>query len=666
MKINYLFLLVLTTLANSQNMKNAKIETLKKQLSQTTEIAEIIKKQIMLSSAYRFYNLDSTYYFGTKAIQLARKNHLKKLEAKALTSLVMYNIEKNNPKQALKINTISLNLNKSINNQSGIGFNYSLTGRIYQLQSDFVNASKNYFEAEKLAIASHDLETQIWLYKNLAFLFLDQQNFSKALKYGFQAKAISEQTKDLDEVAFCNGILGEIYRSKREFELSEKFFKQSYSHFKKTNNYYGIAWVLTNWSILHEADLEKCFEMEMEAQKIWNAISPNNFMSLANQFNIGYTYLYLYDKLVKTSSKDNPKAIELITSAEKHFKTSQYIAKTNNNKNWVMNCYSAISMVNYVRNDIHAYSANTVKYYELRDSIFSQKNKNKIAELEVAKTIDVKNKEIQLNHLKLATKEKQKWYLIGGIFSLLIIGGLLFYQSKNRKKNNQKLQLLNTELDQANKAKTRFFSILNHDLRAPVANLVFFLQLQKESPEMLDEESTKRMQDKTMAGAENLLHSMEDILQWSKSQMKNFKPQPKNVTIDNLFEDTKKHFLSEENVEIIFENPNYIQIITDENYLKTIIRNLTGNAIKALSDVENPTIIWKVWQENNTTYLSITDNGRGATDEEFKALYDETEVAGIQSGLGLHLIRDLAKAINCEIQVETQINSGTTITLELN
>ena len=84
--------------------------------------------------------------------------------------------------------------------------------------------------------------------------------------------------------------------------------------------------------------------------------------------------------------------------------------------------------------------------------------------------------------------------------------------------------------------------------------------------------------------------------------MKNFKPQPKNVTIDNLFEDTKKHFLSEENVEIIFENPNYIQIITDENYLKTIIRNLTGNAIKALSDVENPTIIWKVWQENNTTY----------------------------------------------------------------
>lgn len=122
---------------------------------------------------------------------------------------------------------------------------------------------------------------------------------------------------------------------------------------------------------------------------------------------------------------------------------------------------------------------------------------------------------------------------------------MLFYQSRNRKKTNEKLQLLNIELDEANKTKTRFFSILNHDLRGPVANLVNFLQLQKENPELLDEESTKRMQDKTMSGAENLLNSMEDILQWSKSQMQNYKPQPEVILVSNLFEDVKNHFSSE-------------------------------------------------------------------------------------------------------------------------
>ena len=244
-----------------------------------------------------------------------------------------------------------------------------------------------------------------------------------------------------------------------------------------------------------------------------------------------------------------------------------------------------------------------------------------------------------------------------------MIGGLLFYQSRSRKKINEKLQLLNDELDQANKTKTRFFSILNHDLRSPVSNLIHFLHLQKENPELLDAESKQRMENKTILGAENLLNSMEDILLWSKGQMENFKPQTKNVAVAAVFEDTKNHFLSEEKVQIHFENNENIHLNTDENYLKTILRNLTGNAIKALEKVENPTIIWKAWQENNQTFLSISDNGKGGTQEQFKALYDDTEVVGIKTGLGLHLIRDLAKAIDCEIKVQSKANEGTTITL---
>ena len=65
------------------------------------------------------------------------------------------------------------------------------------------------------------------------------------------------------------------------------------------------------------------------------------------------------------------------------------------------------------------------------------------------------------------------------------------------------------------------------------------------------------------------------------------------------------------------------------------------------------------------TFLSVTDNGKGASQEQFKALYDEKEVVGIKSGLGLHLIRDLAKAIHCEITVDSKLGEGTTFTLKL-
>ena len=195
---------------------------------------------------------------------------------------------------------------------------------------------------------------------------------------------------------------------------------------------------------------------------------------------------------------------------------------------------------------------------------------------------------------------------------------------------------------------------------------------------MLDEKTKSRIELTTLSSAENLLTSMEDILQWSKSQMQNFQPQPQNFQIATLFDDTKKHFSSVNNIQFQFENPSNLSLITDENYLKTIVRNLTGNAIKALENFiptnetdsraafgMTPTIIWKAFQENGQIILSVTDNGKGATKEQFKALYDYKEVSGIKSGLGLHLIRDLAKAIDCEIVVESLINEGTTITLKL-
>ena len=173
------------------------------------------------------------------------------------------------------------------------------------------------------------------------------------------------------------------------------------------------------------------------------------------------------------------------------------------------------------------------------------------------------------------------------------------------------------------------------------------------------------MQTKTIASAENLLISMEDMLLWSKSQMENFEPQPEKILVSSIFNDTKNHFASEEKIKFIFENNENLEIFTDDNYLKTIIRNLTGNAIKALADSENAKITLKAYTDKNQKFLSITDNGVGAKLENFKALYDDSEVIGIKTGLGLHLIRDLATAINCKITVDSQVGFGTSFLLEM-
>jgi len=61
----------------------------------------------------------------------------------------------------------------------------------------------------------------------------------------------------------------------------------------------------------------------------------------------------------------------------------------------------------------------------------------------------------------------------------------------------------------------------------------------------------------------------------------------------------------------------------------------------------------------------LVDNGAGASNEQLKALYDETASSSALHGLGLHIIRDLAKAIGCTVTLEPQTKTGTTFILSL-
>ncbi|GAA3763458.1 ATP-binding protein [Flavobacterium ginsengiterrae] len=356
------------------------------------------------------------------------------------------------------------------------------------------------------------------------------------------------------------------------------------------------------------------------------------------------------------------KAIEILKTASKNALSFDKESFVKINKK-LSQSYAALGLWK------EAYHYNEI-YSKYSDEMMQESAKQSIANAEARYQNKTKQQKIQnlssentIKNIQIADARKQRLYLISGLALVAIIGLLLFRQNQIRKKTNLKLQALNQELDEANKIKARFFSILNHDLRSPISNLIHFLHLQKENPELIDEETAQRMQTKIISGAENLLSSMEDILLWSKGQMENFKPHFKEIEVKSIFEDTQKHFSGIEKIEISFENPQNIILHTDENYLKTIIRNLTGNAIKALDKTQNPKIIWKAGQKDNQFYLSITDNGPGGTQEKFKALYDQSEVIGIKSGLGLHLIRDLANAINCKIEVCSKPDLGTTFTI---
>lgn len=67
--------------------------------------------------------------------------------------------------------------------------------------------------------------------------------------------------------------------------------------------------------------------------------------------------------------------------------------------------------------------------------------------------------------------------------------------------------------------------------------------------------------------------------------------------------------------------------------------------------------------DKTPTILSITDNGPEINEEQAKSLYTEGIGINAKTGFGLHLIRDLAKAIKYHISIESKPGMGTTFVL---
>jgi signal transduction histidine kinase len=270
----------------------------------------------------------------------------------------------------------------------------------------------------------------------------------------------------------------------------------------------------------------------------------------------------------------------------------------------------------------------------------------------------------KINALQAANQRKFRYGLMAGLLLLAIIGALVYRQSAIRKTANQKLTEINAQLDEANKIKARLFGILTHDLRSPIASLINFLNLQKEEPGLLTAEMKSKHQQKMVHSAEDLLATIEDLLLWSKGQMKSFKPQTAVFSVSKLFGEIQSLYPDHGFTHIGFELEENMTLNTDENYLKTIIRNLTANALKVLSATPNGLILWKAWTLNQKKYLSISDNGPGISMEQQKVLFGENSIIGSKNGLGLSLIRDFTAAINCNISVESKPGSGSTFTLQ--
>ncbi|MDR3713507.1 MAG: ATP-binding protein [Puia sp.] len=529
-------------------------------------------------------------------------------------------------------------------------------GLAYQMQGEYPRAQEYFFKALTLAEEIKNNYLSGICYVNICANFFNQNNYDKTIFYANKALAVCKglTTNYAALTAKADELIGSSYLNNNKFEDAQRYYLAALKLYQDGHDDNGQASMYTLLTSTYPHDHEKQLEYGLKAQVIWDKLGPSNLYAIDNLGLLGSTY----GEMAREEKRDAAKRNSLFDKAENHLSRAIAMAKQGNSKQNIIYFTDSLAVIQAERGKYKEAYANLVTHNQFYDSVYSQENKNKIAALEGQHDIALKDQEIRINKLEIANQAKQKWFLFGGLLTLIIIAGLIYFQSIQRKKTNTTLLLLNNELDEANKVKTKFFSILNHDLRSPIASFVNFLHLQQEASDLMDDTARDAYARKVIGSAENLLNTMEDMLLWSKGQMENFKPTNRTIPVQTLFEYIKETVDPPGNIELRFEQGPEMALHVDEHYLKTIMLNLTNNSIKALGTSPGSFISWKAWEEGSQKYLSITDNGPGATKEALKPLYDHSAPIGIKNGLGLHIVRDLAKAINCQLSVNSKPGHG--------
>ena len=227
-------------------------------------------------------------------------------------------------------------------------------------------------------------------------------------------------------------------------------------------------------------------------------------------------------------------------------------------------------------------------------------------------------------------------------------------------KKNKMLLKINTDLD-------NFIYTASHDLKSPIANLegLIFL-LSKRINSRLNEEEQKILGMMGMS-IEKLRRTIDDLKEITKAQ-KGLEDEIEEVAFVDILEEVKSDIeeLTHEAGAEFVETLEVPKVRFAKANLRTILYNLITNAIKYRSPNRPLKVGIKTYRSEDGTGLSVSDNGLGLSENQqsklfmmFKRFHSNTEGTGI----GLYIIKRIVENAGGNIQVESELDKGTTFTI---
>jgi two-component system, sensor histidine kinase and response regulator len=238
----------------------------------------------------------------------------------------------------------------------------------------------------------------------------------------------------------------------------------------------------------------------------------------------------------------------------------------------------------------------------------------------------------------------------------------------------EELERVNSELNELNATKDKFFSIIAHDIKNPFSTILGFSELLQMNFNTWTEEKKLQIVNLIHTTSENVFELLENLLQWSRSQRGAIEFNPENIClkeqIDYVFT-LLKNSADEKEIELKLSiSDKNLCLDVDVRMLNTILRNLIINAIKFSH--KGGQVHVKIELEDKNVLIKVIDNGVGIRGELLDKLFridshHTTEGTNNEKGTGLGLIltKEFVAKHGGEIWVESVVGKGSTFSFSL-
>jgi ligand-binding sensor domain-containing protein/signal transduction histidine kinase/DNA-binding response OmpR family regulator len=267
------------------------------------------------------------------------------------------------------------------------------------------------------------------------------------------------------------------------------------------------------------------------------------------------------------------------------------------------------------------------------------------------------------------------------LISILTIGLIVYFQWRRvQLKNRLKLEQKEAEqfkiLDQL---KTQFFSNITHEFRTPLTLIIGPSEQILKQPK-LDESFTRTQIEMVLRNSRKFLHLINQLLDLSKLESKQMSLDLYQGDFSEFVKKIVEQFdnaAKQKKIRLDFSSKLSVNdYLFDRDKMDKILFNLLSNALKFTPEGGLIQVRLQVKEgtdlSTNPIVITIEDSGIGIPEDQLPKIFDRFYQVDSTSkrkqegtGIGLALTKELVKVHDGTIEVESNIEKGTTFTITL-